>query len=422
MDPLELFYRLGVALAIGLLVGTERGWRERKTPAGGRTAGIRTFGLVGFLGGLSGYLHQLTGPILPAILMIVLAAAFILAKWQETEDDHDYSVTSVVAALVVFALGMLALLGDLSTASAGGVAVAAVLAARHSLHGLVRRITWVELRAALTLLVMTLIALPLLPDRAIDRWGALNPFELWLFTVMIAAISFAGYVAIRIAGPRIGILLAGAAGGLVSSTALTLSFGRFSRDAEESARHLSAGAAIAGALSLTRVLVLGSALSFSLLMPLAVSLVPAILVFVAAGFFMLRDDKAKGDIPDLQLKNPFDLSTVLPFGALLGAVAFVTKVLPEYLGTSSLYGIAALSGLVDVDAITLSTARLAGTTVPLATAAEAILIAVAVNVATKAGLAVKAGSQTYGRALGLMSAASLAAGAIGHLVAGRLLA
>lgn len=122
MDHIEVFQRLGVALAIGLLVGVERGWQEREVRAGGRTAGIRTFGLTGFLGGIAGTLQSMTGPLLPAAIAVLLGLIYIAGKWQETKEDEDYSITSVVAALVVFGLGVLAAVGDIVTAAAGGVA------------------------------------------------------------------------------------------------------------------------------------------------------------------------------------------------------------------------------------------------------------------------------------------------------------
>src|SRR6478735_9189566 len=127
MEHIEVFQRLGVALAIGLLAGVERGWQERDIRAGGRAAGIRTFGLTGFLGGIAGTLQAMTGPFLPATIAVLLGAIYIAGKWQETKEDEDYSITSVVAALVVFGLGFLAAVGDIVTAAAGGVATTVLL-------------------------------------------------------------------------------------------------------------------------------------------------------------------------------------------------------------------------------------------------------------------------------------------------------
>ncbi|MBW9112215.1 MgtC/SapB family protein [Rhizobium cauense] len=416
MEHIEVFRRLGVALAIGLLVGVERGWTEREVRAGGRTAGIRTFGLTGFLGGVVGTLQPLTGPFLPATIAALLGFVYIAGKWQEAIEDKDYGITSIVAALAVFALGVLAAVGDLITASAGAVAMTVVLAARTSLHGFLEGLTWVELRSALMLLAMTVIALPLLPDRTLDPWGALNPYSLWLLTITIAALSFAGYVAIRLMGTNRGVLLAGAAGGLVSSTALTLSFARYSTEAPQGARHLAAGAAIAGALSFARVLVIASALSFSMFVPLASALVPAIIGFLATALFSVWRSETATQAPEIRLKNPFDLQTVISFALLLGLISLVSKIAIEYVGPSALFVVGAISGFVDVDAITLSTARLVGSAVSVRTAADVILIAVAVNMITKVALAFTAGRREYGVALGIASAVAVAFGAIGYFV------
>ncbi|WP_245337539.1 MgtC/SapB family protein [Shinella sp. HZN7] len=177
--------RLGLALAIGLLVGLERGWRERGEPARSRTAGIRTYGISGLLGGVFSALSQSMGD---ASLMVAgflgFAAVFAFYKAREAAHDEDFSVTSVAAALCVFALGALAVAGEVQAAAGGGAALAALLASREVLHELLKRLTWEEVRSALTLAVMTAIILPVLPNRAIDPWGGLNPHEVWFFTVL----------------------------------------------------------------------------------------------------------------------------------------------------------------------------------------------------------------------------------------------
>ncbi|MFD1326905.1 MgtC/SapB family protein [Mycoplana ramosa] len=387
MDTIEAFQRLGVALAVGLLIGIERGWQERTVRAGGRTAGIRTFALIGLLGGLTGYLQPYFGTAFAIAVLLLFGAIFTLFKRREAEEEEDYSVTGVVAAILVFVLGTAAVVADPGVAAAAGVVTAGFLAARDRLHGFLRRLTWVELRSALVLLAMTVVALPLLPDRAIDPWGGLNPRSLWLMTVMIAAISYAGYIAVRVAGPDRGILFAGAAGGLASSTALTVAFANFARSAPESGRQLAAGAIIAGTLSLARVLVLSFLLAPSLSLRLAASLVPALLAMLAVVVWTIWRGTERQKAPELNMNNPFELRVVLQFGALLGAITWISKVLADYAGPALLYVVAAISGTMDIDAITLSTARLASGTLSLDTAATAILIAVVVNLLTKVGLA-----------------------------------
>ncbi|MDP3895475.1 MAG: MgtC/SapB family protein, partial [Mesorhizobium sp.] len=223
----ELILRLGLALAIGLLVGLERGWRERSEPDGSRTAGIRTYGISGLLGGIFAALATAYGAAYVFLVgFLGYAIVFAWFKSREAAHDENFSVTGVIAGLCVFALGGLAVAGDYRAAGAGGAAVAGLLASRELLHSLLQRLSWMELRSALVLAVMTAVVLPLLPNRTIDPWGGFNPWEIWFFTVLTAAISFVGYFAVRILGPTRGMLVSGLAGAVVSSTAVTVAFAR----------------------------------------------------------------------------------------------------------------------------------------------------------------------------------------------------
>ncbi|MDL2398315.1 MgtC/SapB family protein [Rhizobium mayense] len=414
MDIIEAFQRLSLALAIGILVGVERGWQERETAPGKRTAGIRTFGLSGFLGGLAGFLQVKLGPVLPTAVFVVFGIAFIVFSRYEAEREQDYSVTSVIAALAVFVLGFVATVSDMTVAAAGGVAVTALLAARHSLHGFLRNLTWLELRAALVLLAMTLVALPLLPDRTIDPWNAINPFQLWLLTIMIAAISYVGYLAVRIAGPKQGILFSGAAGGFISSTAVTLSFARLSSESDQATHSLVAGASIAGAMSIGRALVISGILAPSLVPKLAPAFVPVILVFLSATFVMLRGAKADDKATDINPDNPFELRTVLRFGAFLGVISFISKFAIDQIGLSMIFVVALLSGLADLDAITLSTARMASSVLTTEVATIAISLAAAANLTMKMMLAILFGSRAYAAALSVTTLTALVVAAAAY--------
>ena len=204
--------RLAAALAIGFLVGVERGWKQREDVEGTRVAGLRTFTLIGLLGGLSGILGLLLGPAAFLALVFAFALPWTLYKASEIWREDDVSITGLIAGIAVFALGALASLGHIQEAAAAGIALTAILAGKGLSHGWLRQLTWPELRSALLLLAATLLALPLLPDRALDPWGAFNPHELWLLTLLLAAASFAGYAGLRIFGPRHGLFVAGVAG------------------------------------------------------------------------------------------------------------------------------------------------------------------------------------------------------------------
>lgn len=255
MNTSSLLFQLGLALAIGLLVGTERHWRERDDAPGARTAGIRTFGIIGLLGGLTASLAGAAGmpaAILTGCVFVAFSAVFAAFKWRESEAQHDFSVTTVVAGQTTFLLGVLAVGDNHAVAAGAAIALTALLASRESLHAFVRRLTWPELRSAIFLLAMAFIVLPLLPDRAMGPFNAINPAEIWIFAIALAGISFVGYVAVRVFGTAHGPLIAGLAGGLVSSTAVALTAARDSRAADASIRAIASGALAASAVSVAR--------------------------------------------------------------------------------------------------------------------------------------------------------------------------
>ena len=412
MDTLDLFQRLGLALAIGLLVGIERGWREREGAAGSRVAGIRTFALIGLLGGIWGALYPYTGSIEMGLAALAFAAGFTVFQWRESVVENNLSVTTLIAGLVIFALGAYSVLGNMAVAGAAGVATFALLAERETLHDFLRKVTWPELRAALLLLAMTFVLLPILPDRAVDPWGALNPSTLWLMTILIAAISYAGYAATRIAGARKGLFYAGAVGGLVSSTTVTLTYSRLARKKPEVARQTALGIVASWIVSLVRMTALATIIAPALFVPLALPILAAVGVLIAIGF-LLNERAAEGaQAPQLGLTNPFELGEVLQFGLLLAAVMLVAKLLLAGFGQSGLLPLAAITGLADVDPITLSVARMLGTGLTPGGAALAILIAGGSNLVAKAGVAVAVGGFRYGLPFAGAAALAIAAGGI----------
>ena len=284
MDLQDLLARLAVALGIGLLIGLERGWRMREEASGSRTAGIRTFAISGMLGGILGALAIASGGAASAGGGIIIGAGFaayaaVMAMFtrEENRADKTFSATTTVAAMTTFALGAYSLVGDMRAAAATAVAVAVVLALRESLHGWIANITWPELRSALVLLAMTAIALPIVPDAAIGPYGNVNPREIWVIAIVLAGISFAGYVAVKYLGTTHGTLLAGAAGGLVSSTAVTITNARHASAHPESSRVQAAGVALANGIMFLRVLVIAATLNAPLITWLAPTLLVAAL-------------------------------------------------------------------------------------------------------------------------------------------------
>jgi uncharacterized membrane protein (DUF4010 family) len=409
MDQNEILKRLAVSLAIGLLVGLERGWRTRDEEDHQRAAGFRTFALSGLLGGVTGTVSLQAGGLLVGLVFIVYAAAFAAFHWLEARTEQNMSVTSVVAGMLTFLLGAMAVTGELLVAIACAVAMTVLLALRDQLHRWVASLTWSEIRAILILLAMSFLLLPVLPNRPIDPWSAINPYEIWLLAILMAAISFAGYVAVKVFGDRLGVVMAALAGGLASSTATALALARLAREHPTSSRLLSAGILIAGAIMMIRVgavaVALNGALLASLLPPLA-----AATTILVLGAVILLFRNTKQENPELRIENPLAIGTALKLAAFIAAVMLAAELLRRILGDAGVLIVATLSGVADVDAVTISMARLAGKDVEQNTAVQGILLAAAVNTVSKAVMAGWVGGKKIGVLVGAVSALALAGG------------
>ena len=411
----ELFLRLGLSLAIGFLIGVERGWKERTAEEGQRTAGVRTFSLIGLMGGVFGAISKGGNTLLLATGVAVLGVTLAAFMWREGERDNDLSATSLVAAMLTFMLGALAVLGDMAIAAGCGVAAAALLAAKAPLHGWVARLTWIELRAGLVLAAMTFILLPLLPNRPVDPLGVLNPYEIWLLTILIAVVSFLGYAAVKLAGPQKGIALAAAAGGLINSTAVSLTLARMALENPARVRLLSSSILLAGAVMFARVLFIVAVLNLPLAGLLLPGLIAAGLASAICSLWLMRTDGGQKGKDDLNLINPFRLVEVLRFGAILTAVIALSGAALRYLGSTGLLGVAAIAGLADVDAITISTARMDGGS-PVPILILAIMIAVGANTAAKTIYAWVTGGRRIGIWVAAGSAIAIMCGVAAQLL------
>jgi uncharacterized membrane protein (DUF4010 family) len=413
---MDAFQRLSLALAIGILVGIERGWQEREAAPGKRVAGIRTYGLSSFLGGFCGFLQPWTGPILPTVIFAFFCVTVLVFGRIQATREEDYSATGTIAAITVFALGFGAVVADMTVIAASAVAMTALLAAREPLHGFLRKLTWLELRAALILLTMTVVILPILPNKTVDPWQTINPFELWMMTILVGAVSFAGYILIKLGGARAGILLTGASGGIVSSTTLTLSFARQSTQVPALAPMLSAGAMLAGAVSLTRALLICGVIAPAVLKELAPSLGPAA-AMLAIGGAVAGWSRHAGEGTDFSPRNPLEVMVVIRFAVILAIVTILTRMTLLVFGTQSLMALAFITGLGDLDAITLSVAKLSSIQVPADASAHAIAVAAFANLLAKTILAASMGSTAYAGRLAIASGVAILAGLAGLLLA-----
>ena len=407
MELRELSLRLALALAIGFVIGLERGWKERDEHEGHRTAGLRTFSLIGLLGGVFGALSLGGDRLLLAAGFVTTGLCVAAFMWRENERHKDFSATSLIAALLTLALGVMAVLGDMAATAGAGIAVALLLAMKAQLHGWMERITWPELRSGLLLAAMTFIALPLLPNRTIDPWEAINPYELWLMTILVAAVSFSGYAAVKLAGAKRGLVLAAALGGLFASTAVTLSLARLLPANKTRLKLIAGGILASGAVMMVRVILVTGLVNMQLAQKLAPALLAAAAVSVAAATVMLLARGKHGNDPKDALvhKNPFELSEVLRFGAILGVVMLAAVFARRYIGDEGLLAVAALSGLADVDALTLSVARMGSAS---DVAVNAILLGAGVNTLAKTVYAGMAGGSRLGLLLLLVNTPVLA--------------
>lgn len=405
MTDIALLQRAGLAVAIGLLIGIERGWQSRQARDGARVAGIRTFTLIGGFGGICGLVP---GNLTLGLCFVGFALPFGLFEWRRAQRAGIFSATDFIAGLMTFMLGAYAARGSMAVAGAGGVVTAAILAERKVLHTFLQRLKWSELRAALVLLAMTAVLLPVLPDRTVDPWQALNPHQIWLMTVLVGAVCYAGYIAVRVAGERRGLLFAGLMGGLATSTTVTWTFARMVGRNPAALPQVMTAILAAWMMSLLRMTVLAVVIAPPLLRALAppmaaasaVLLIPALLAYRAAG-------KAGG--LGLTLTDPFELPLMLRFTALLCGIMLLVHFLSS--GTSGLFALGGISGLLDVDPITLSMAKAAGGEVTPAVAVSTILIAATANGVAKSVLAVAFGGARLGLALSGFALLAFGAGA-----------
>ncbi|SUS03359.1 conserved membrane hypothetical protein [uncultured Defluviicoccus sp.] len=406
--------RLGLALAIGFLVGVERGWKQRDERDGGRVAGLRTFTLAGLLGGVAGLLAPLS-PALAVSITLAFSAGFALFELRRARVDGDNSATSMIAGFLVFGLAAYAILGDPMLAAAASVAVTIVLAFKEGLHAWLGSLSWSEIRSALLILVATFIVLPFIPAGTVDPWRLIDPRSMWLMTIVVAATSFAGYVALRVLGQRTGLAISSFVGGLVSSTAVTLDLAR-----REQASGLTGDAAASAALfatiaSLFRVGVIATALSTDLTARLAGPLAAATLALAASAALMLRRRDSHNSQPSKLeiMRSPMDLVSVGWFAGLLCALTITAKLASQTFGHTGLNAFAATAGFVDVDAVVLSLQGLLAAKLPLSHAADALLLAAGSNQVFKVVVALVTGSPALSWRLGV---ATLAAAALAGVV------
>lgn len=352
MDPIHFLERFGMALLLGLLVGLQREFTGR------HIAGIRTFALVTVFGAACGALvMDVGGWVVAAGLLSVAAVSVVRSVIRHEATESDTGAVTQVGMLLMFIVGVLLILGPLTLGVTVGAGVAALLHMKAPLHGAVKRLTQEEVRAIMQFAVVSAVILPALPDKAYGPYDVLNPRHIWLMVTLIVGISLAGYLTLRFLGDRVGVVVGGILGGVVSSTATTMSYARRTAEAPSSAAIAVCVILIAAAVSYVRALVEIAAVGPSMLRYAAAPFGVLIVATVAlAAFAWIRRQDGDEAIPPS--KNPGELGAALTFALVYAAVLFVVAAVRDWLGGDALYAVAALSGAVDMDAITLSISRM----------------------------------------------------------------
>ncbi|MEM9512875.1 MAG: DUF4010 domain-containing protein [Cyanobacteria bacterium P01_E01_bin.48] len=396
-----LVSRLVIALAIGLIVGLERGWASREIQAGLRSPGVRTFGFVGLLGGLAARLAMDLGPLVLAGAFMAVGAILAVSYALTARQSQDFGITTEFALLLTFSLGGLAVQGHEIEALGISAIVAILLGLKQEVHRIITYLDRRELRATLQLLLLSVAVLPLLPNRDLGPWGALNPRTIGLLALLIAGISYVGYFSIRLLGARTGILLSGLLGGLTSSTAVTVAFARMARQDVKAVPLLGAGIALAAATMVPRLLLEIAVINTTVLQRIALPAVMLAIVPMLAAVAIARRPFPQAQAAHIQVDNPLDLKSAFGFGLLLTALFLLVRAAEAQFGSSGIYALASLSGIADVDAVSISLAQsvngnASGSLNP-AVAATGILLAAWVNTAVKACLAAFIGGWALAR-------------------------
>ncbi|MFM2612003.1 MgtC/SapB family protein [Vibrio campbellii] len=408
----HLIWNLFIALLLGAIVGTQRGWVMRNSIEGSRVAGIRTFSLVGLLGGLVGILANIYTPLLLGFALIALVILACIAFVIQQRKSEDISITGVVSLVITFVLGSLAVSGEPVLAAAAAVITAVVLDNKKELHQALQRLQEYELDAALRLLLISIVLLPLLPNQAYGPWKALNPYEIWWMVVLIASISFVGYFAIKIGGAKRGILFTSVFAGLSSSTALTLQFSHLSREQANISPLLASGILLSCGTMFPRLLIVLSVINpqlVTLLGPIVLVMMAAL--YLPAWWIWRRSEVEQIEQPNKQT-NPLALQSALFFGVVLAVIMLLSHALSDLFGSAGVLILSALSGITDVDAISLALGRQSTQTLSVETAALGILIAASVNTVVKMGMVVAIGDKALWRRVAPVMVGCVLSGAI----------
>jgi len=393
MDFADIYPFL-IALLIGALIGTERQRRLVEDKVRG-VAGLRTFVLIALLGSLCSSLAVHFGPGFAIASMATFTILVTVGYASSVSTLGRVDFTAAVAAVVTFALGMLTGFPDsILLAVALSILATLVLATRKITHHYVEVLSETDLLDTLKMGIISLVIYPLLPETPLGPWGVLNPRQIWLFVVLVSLIGYAGYVAIRLLGAERGLALTGILGGLVSSTAVTSSMAVEVKESPEILPSAVFATAIASCTMFPRILFIVLLVNRDLFFALLPHLLLMTLVGSSLAYLLVRKNAPQGK--DVKVKDPFRIIPALKFGAFFAVVLIISKLANVYFGDAGLYAAGIVSGLADVDAIVLTMASLAKSTVVSAVAVTTITLAAITNTLVKLCIAYVLGTKEFG--------------------------
>ncbi len=395
---IEPWWRFAVALLNGALIGLEREFMQQRRD-NPDFAGIRTFSLVSLLGAVTGFLAAEfgIGPLLVALGgLILLGVSSYIGDFITT--GQIGGITTEVSVLLAYVLGVLVMTDWAQVAVALAVIVSLLLALKDPLHGIARRMSTQDLRTTLEFALVAAVVLPILPNETIDPWGVVNPSQIWLLVVFVSGIGFGGYVLMKIVGTERGISITGVLGGIVSSTATTLSLSTQSKLNPALSRQFAQAIVLASTVMIPRVAIILIVVNAALLPIIALPFAAMLLTGIITVLFLRSGARHVDGADDVDVENPLKISTAVVFGLVFAVVLVIVTLAQEYLGNAGVYIAAMLTGLTGVDPITLSVGRLADQGALAATvAASAIVIATVMNTAAKVGIVMMIGSSELRR-------------------------
>lgn len=395
-----------VSLGLGMLIGLQR---ERSDSAVG---GIRTFPLITLLGTVCGLLAGEFGDWILAAGLLALAALLFIPNLPRLKAGEASGMTTEVAVLLLYALGAYLVVGPLYLVVVVSGIVTLLLHWKKALHGFAEAVGDSDMHAIMRFVLISMVILPVLPNQTYGPYAVLNPFEVWLMVVLIVGMGLGGYVAYKVFGAQGGVLLSGVLGGLISSTATSVSSARSARNGSQSAPLASLVIMIASAIAMVRVIVevaVVAAPSLAALGPPLGAMLGAMVLITAAAYFITRKEKAT--LPEQH--NPAELKPAFIFAIIYAVIKLAVAYANDQFGHAGLYVVGIISGLADMDAITLSTSRMVGNQqLDAGTGWRIILIAAMSNLVFKAGIVGVLGGMKVFAMVTTLFGACLAAGGL----------